>query len=98
QSFGDGIRDRYCGPTHTGSMRVRNGSLTSLKRLNEFKNNGVPLVGSAMYMFPCRSTDGVVANAFPFRRLVPPPLPGAPAVKYREMPFRASGGRTRTLN
>src|SRR5215475_12337187 len=86
QSFGSGIRDRYCGPTQTGSIRVRNGSFTSLKRLNEFKNSGVPVAGSALYTFPWRFTDGGVANAFPFRRLVPPALPGEPAVRYRKIP------------
>src|SRR5215468_1928980 len=62
QSFGNGIRDRYCGPTQTGSIRVRNGSFTSLKTLNEFKNSGAPVAGSALNTFPCRLTDGVVEN------------------------------------
>src|SRR2546427_10634890 len=68
QSFGRGIRRRYCGPTQTGSILVRNGSFTSLKRLNEFKNNGAP-VESVLSTLPCKLTDGVVANAFPLRRL-----------------------------
>ena len=83
QSFGSGIRFRYCGPTQTGSIRVRNGSFTSLKRLNEFKNNGVPVAGSVLSTLPCRLTDDVVENAFPFRRLVPPALPGAPGLLAR---------------
>src|SRR5262245_58505313 len=86
QSFGSGIRRRYCGPIHTGSIRVRNGSFTSVKMLNEFKNNGAPVAGSVVNTFPCRLTDGVVENAFPFRRLAPPALPDAPDVKYRKMP------------
>src|SRR6266699_1028348 len=91
QSFGNGIRFRYCGPTQIGSILVRNGSFTSLKRLNEFKNNGAPVSGSEPSTFPCKLTDLIVANALPFRRLVPPALPGAPDVKYRKMPCRASG-------
>src|SRR5262249_43236990 len=86
QSFGAGIRRRYWGPTQTGSIRVRNGSFTSLKRLNEFKNNGAPVAVSAVSTFPCKVTDGVVANAFPLRRLTPPALPGEPDVKYRKIP------------
>src|SRR5437762_10499811 len=89
QSFGAGIRLRYWGPIQTGSIAVRKGSFTSLKRLNEFKNNGAPVAGSAGSTFPCRVTDGVVANALPFRRLTPPALPGAPDVRYLKMPCRA---------
>src|SRR5437870_13870541 len=89
QSFGSGIRFRYCGPIQTGSIFVRNGSLTSLKRLNEFTNNGAPVAGSAVSTFPCKLTDGVVENAFPFTRLAPPALPVAHAVTYRTMPCSA---------
>src|SRR2546422_7668170 len=88
------MRVKYCGPTHAGSMRVRFGSLTSLNRLNELKKRGAPLTGLADRVLPDRSTEGVVENALPFRRLVPPPAPVAPSVRYRKMPCRAESVKT----
>ena len=80
------MRFRYSGDTQTGSIRVRFGSRTSLKRLNEFKNSGAPLAGLTVNSLPVRSTDGVVENALPFRRVTPPLSPGAFSVRYRKIP------------
>ena len=46
------------------------GSLTCVNRLNWFRNSGVP--PAEVRVLPLISTDGVLENALPLRREVPP--------------------------